>query len=76
MYYFIHLMLSNKEKRNIRFLGVFLVLASVIAFFIGSGRGILVQYPYQVWGLPMIALGVAIVVASYVLPAKDSTIKD
>jgi VIT1/CCC1 family predicted Fe2+/Mn2+ transporter len=69
-------MLSNKERRNIRFLGILLVLVSIIAFFFGSGRGILVQYPYQVWGVPMIVLGVAIVIASYVLPTKNNTIKD
>jgi VIT1/CCC1 family predicted Fe2+/Mn2+ transporter len=69
-------MLSNKERRNIRFLGILLVLVSIIAFFLGSGRGILVQYPYQVWGVPMIVLGVAIVIASYILPTKNNTIKD
>ena len=65
-------MVSEKEKRNIRILGILLVSVSLVAFFFGSGRGILVQYPYQVWGLPMVALGAIIVTISYMLPTNES----
>ena len=66
-------MVSGKEKRNIRVFGILLVSVSLAAFFFGSGRGILVQYPYQVWGLPMAVLGTIIVIISYMLPTNENT---
>ena len=62
-------MVTEKEKRRLRLYGVIIVSVSVLAFFFGQGRGILAEFPYLVWGAPMLALGVIIVVISYVLPS-------
>jgi hypothetical protein len=68
-------MVTEKEKRRLRLYGAIIVLISIWAFFFGSGRGILAQYPYVVWGAPMLALGAAVVIISYLLPSNETSRK-
>lgn len=68
-------MVTEKEKRRLRLYGVIIVLISIWAFFFGSGRGILAQYSYLVWGAPVLALGAAVVIISYLLPSNETSRK-
>lgn len=65
-------MVTEKSKRHLRLYGVIIVLASIWAFFFGSGRGILAQYSYLIWGAPMLALGIAVIIISYLLPSTET----
>ena len=69
-------MVTEKEKRRLRLYGVIIVLVSIWAFFFGSGRGILAQYSYLIWGAPMLALGAAVVIISYLLPSNETSRKE
>jgi hypothetical protein len=69
-------MVTEKEKRRLRLFGVIIVLVSIWAFFFGSGRGILAQYSYLVWGAPMLLLGAAVVIISYLLPSNETSRKE
>jgi hypothetical protein len=63
-------MVTETERHRLRLFGAIIVLLSILAFFVGSGRGILAQYPYVVWGAPMLVFGAAVIVISYILPSK------
>jgi hypothetical protein len=64
-------MATEKSKYRLRLYGVVIVFVSILAFFFGSGRGILAQYSYLVWDAPMLVLGVAVIIISYLLPSTD-----
>jgi hypothetical protein len=64
-------MVTEKSKQRLRLYGIVIILVSILAFFFGSGRGILAQYSYLVWGAPLLAIGAIVIIISYLLPSKE-----